>query len=1147
MLRRVLVTLVVVAWPLLSTAQSQKPSAVALAGQSRDPELLHRAARLDVVDLPVADALSELARWSGVPIAFSRTLLPASHVVTCRCAGVSVGQALDSLLRALPFEPSVQEDQIVVVRRPRLRYDPGLRPGYQLADLRSAPMGPAFAPSPQQAVIQGVVVDSRSVPLHGARVVVVGGTAAAITDQLGRFRLDVPSASEVTLRATMVGYRPTERTIPVSTAEVRLVLEQMAVNLDEVVVTGTPQQASKRALGNALGKVRVSQVEEVAPAPNVQDLLSKGVPGVRVMSAGGDVGSGGNIRIRGAGSLALSSEPLLYIDGVRVNNTGADAGGVGGSIGVDSRYAPSRINDLNPDDIESIEVIKGPAAATLYGTEASNGVVNVITKKGRQGAPVVNFSSKQGANWLPDPENFFPPTYYRSATGEIKEFRVLRSDRVTGEFPGDTISYGPWFRTGLQQGYAATVSGGTPVLGYYFSGDWDRDEGVVSYNWKNRLSGRANLTFAPNEKIGIDFGLGYVRSKYRSAGAIQPVTVRIIWACPAPGCEPGRNLPNGIDGPFRGYLTGPPETFEQDVEGYEDLDRGTLTATARHRPVHWFSHRVTVGGDFTNQKLSELLRRSTLVGASSPQGLKMVASTRTAYVNADYAATASFKLDEALGLESSAGLQYYRKQQDAILSQGSIFPVRALETVTGGSVKTGQENFFENKTFGAYLQQQASWKNRLFLTGAIRGDDNSAFGQNFDFVVYPKLSGSWVLSEEPFFSRVPFVNSLKVRGAWGKAGQQPDVFAAVRTYAPETGDGGLPTLTPENVGNPDLKPEVGQEWEAGFDVSLFDDRIGLEFTLYNKRTTNAIAQVPAPPSAGFPGSEFRNIGEVRNRGFELGLEATAYRARNVGVDLTFKFSRNSNQIVSIGDQPFLTQSATFGQYHVPGFPLAGIFHRRVVSADLVTGGTQNTVTNMMCESGEVVPGTEGVNGVGFSKGGGPPVPCLQAPAVYWGNAIPIWEGAGAVSVTLFQNLQLFGQVDFVGGHRILSGDVRAAHMSFRNSRAILERTDPILLAYDVLDTRRQPGIMNAGFAKLRDVSATYNFPRRLAQRFGVNRASLTLSGRNLWTIWVAQRTDFGHGLVDPEIRNNDLTGQTAYNQEGWPQTRRLLATLRLTF
>lgn len=1119
---------------------------VAAIGERPRTALLSRTANLDVVALPIAEALVELQERSGVPIAFSRTMLPGDRLVDCRCRGLAVGQALDSILAGTAFIASQRESQVVIVPIGQL----GAEALEQPATRDLVPSGAVAAPFPQQdPVVAGVVTDVRSRPLTGALVAVVDGTPQALTDPLGRFRLSLtgaPAGGTVQLRISMIGYRPQNSTVRVGATDIRIQLEEQAINLDEIVVTGTPQQATRRSLGNAVGRVRVSQLEEVAPAPNVQDLLSKGVPGLRVMSAGGDVGSGGNIRIRGAGSLALSSEPLLYIDGVRVNNTGADAGGVGGSIGVDSRYAPSRINDLNPDDIESIEVIKGPAAATLYGTEASNGVINVITRKGRQGAPVVTMTVKQGGNWIPDPENFFPATYYRSAAGTVEEFRVLRSDRVTGEYPGDTISYGPWFRTGHQQGYAATVSGGTSALGYYFSGDWDRDEGVVPYNWKNRLSGRANLNFAPSDKVSIDFGLGYLRSTYRSAGAIQPVTVRILWACPTPGCEPGRNLPNGIDGPFRGYLTGPPETFEQDVEGYEDLDRGTLTATARHQPVPWFSHRLTVGGDFTSQKLSELLRRSELVGASSPQGSKQVANTRTAYVSADYAATGTFKVS-GVGLETSAGLQYYRKEQDAILSQGTIFPVRALETVTGGSVKTGAETFLENKTFGAFVQQQVNWKNRLFLTGAIRGDDNSAFGQNFDFVVYPKLSAAWVLSDEPFLQNSGLINSLKLRAAWGKAGQQPDVFAAVRTYAPETGDGGLPTLTPANVGNPDLKPEVGEEIEGGFDIGLFDDRMGLEVTLYRKKTRDAIAQVPAAPSAGFPGSLFRNIGEVQNRGIEIGFEATVMRSANVGVDFNLKFSRNSNKVVTIGDRPFLTQSAGFGQYHVPGFPLAGIFHRRVLSADLVTGGTQNTVTNMMCESGEVVPGTESVNGVGFSAGGGPPVPCLQAPAVYWGSALPVWEGAAAVSVNIYRNLMLFTQVDFVGGHRILSGDVRAAHMSFRNTRAILERTDPILLAYDILDTRRQPGIMNAGFAKLRDVSATYNLPASWARWFRASRASVTVSARNLWTIWVAQKSDFGHELIDPEIRNNDLTGQTAYNQEGWPQTRRILATFRVSF
>jgi hypothetical protein len=193
----------------------------------------------------------------------------------------------------------------------------------------------------------------------------------------------------------------------------------------------------------------------------------------------------------------------------------------------------------------------------------------------------------------------------------------------------------------------------------------------------------------------------------------------------------------------------------------------------------------------------------------------------------------------------------------------------------------------------------------------------------------------------------------------------------------------------------------------------------------------------------------------------------------------------------------------------------------------------------MCESGERVPGTN------FSAGGGPPVPCATAPAVYWGSPIPRWEGAVNATLTLFKNLQLYSQVDFIGGHTLSSGDIRASLMSFRNQIAIIEARDPILLGYDVLDVRRQPGIIDAGFAKLRDVSATYTLPQRMTTRYGLSRASVTMSATNLWTIWRAQLTDFGVRHVDTEVRNIS-DGLTAYYQEGWPQLKRFLTTVRVT-
>ena len=1000
-----------------------------------------------------------------------------------------------------------------------------------------------------QEGIGGTVVDGTTQrPLIGAQVVIDGTELGTITDNRGRFLiLNVPGV-QATVRVIMIGYRVATVTAQVGTVDLLLEMAQTAVSLDEIVVTGTVQAQLKRSLGTSVGRVEAAQMEEIRPAVDVQQMLSSSVPGVRVMLGGGEVGSGGNIRIRGASSLSLASQPLLYVDGVRVNDANADRGIVGG-VGVDSRWPPSRINDLNPDDIESIEIIKGPAAATLYGTEASNGVINVITKRGARGAPRFSLTVKQGAAFIPDVENVFPDVYYRSDAGQIVAVNVLRSDRVTGEYPGDDTSYGPWFRTGNPRSYGGTVSGGSERLAYYFSGDWDRDEGPVVYNWKNKLSARANLNYTPNDRLDVNFGFGYTRSKMRSAGAQQPVTTAIIWGCPSPGCEPGRELPNGIDGPFRGYIAYLPERYEDDIEGYENLDRNTLTATINHRPTDWLAHRLTVGGDFTQQNLTELFRRIDGVGSLFPNGRKSLANSRTAYVNADYSASGTFQVTDALRSETSVGLQYYIKRRESQFSQGDIFPVRQLETVTAGALKSALEDFLENKTIGAYIQQQASWRDRFYLTAAVRGDDNSAFGKNYDFVLYPKVSASWVVSDEDFFGEVPVLSTLKLRSAWGKAGTQPDVFAALRSYEPQVGEGGTPTLTPENLGNPDLEPEVSQELEVGFDASLFDDRIGMEFSYYNKKTKSAIVQVPATPSSGFPGFQFTNVGEVANSGWELGVSGNVFRGEDAQVDLGFTFSTNQNEVTDIGEIPFILQTAFLGQYHVPGFPMATFFHKRVVSADLDTSGTRNVATNAMCEGGDFVTGTP------FSAGGGAPVPCDQAPRVPWGNPLPRWEGSFSGTVTLFRDLQLFTLLDFVGDYHMSYGDVRAAHMSFRNTRAILERMDPILLAYDdagIGNTRRQPGLMNGGFAKLRAVSATYTMPEAWIDMWGASRTTLTLSGENLWTIWVAQESDFGHDLMDPERRQVTGFGSApgtlnGYVQEGWPNLRRFLATLRVTF
>jgi len=1135
---RLVLYAVLVAAPGLS-AQEEGAITQRLDPLGRTPgSSLDRPAQLRVDDEPLPDALARLQLLSGASIAFSPSSMAGVGKVSCDCATVTVRKALDRLLAGTHLR-YVELGEHIVIERVR-----DVPPVVRLASFNALPVSLAgesglSAPQPvtmtqvaaQQPVGGQIVEASTQRPVAGAQVVVEGTDRGTVTDNRGRFLIpDLPEGN-VTLRVHMIGYREVTRTVPTGVTDLVIELTTSAVTLDQLVVTGTPQQQQRRALGNALGSVDVARMVESAPPPNVQKLMS-GVSGVAVLSGGGDIGSSASIRIRGANSLSLSSEPVLYIDGVRASNT------TQGGPGVDNRAPPSRMNDINPEDIESIEIIKGPAAATLYGTEAANGVINIITKRGRTGAPVWNFTVKHGATWLPDPETLFPPVYYRNSSGDIVEFHPLRSDRITGEYPGDTISYGPWFRTGQPREYGFNVSGGSGPLRYYFSSGFNRDEGPVTYNWLNRLNTRGNFEYTATDKLTLSLGTQYTRSRYRSAGAVQPISVTILWACGSPGCEPGLGRPGGIDGPTRGYLTGTPERYEEDYEGYEDLNRGIVSTSLRHEPLSWLSHRLTAGVDFTSQRLSSLARRSTRIGANQI-GSRSVQNYAENLFTLDYGAIATVNPTSSLELQTAAGIQYLQKQTSLEQATGSNFPIRALETVSAGALRSGTESFLENKTFGAYVQEQIAWKNRLFLTGALRGDDNSAFGANYDFVLYPKLSASWVATDEPFLARLAEHGSLKFRAAWGRAGQQPDAFAALRIYAPSSGANAAPTLTPSNIGNPDLKPEVGEELEAGFDATVLDERLGLEFTYYTKKTRDAIVSVPVTPSLGFPGSQFQNIGEIANSGFEFGIRGDALSRDNVHLSAGFSYSRNSNEIVSLGDQAAQVVNAPFGMHHVVGFPLGAIFMTRVVSADIDRSGATPRAINMMCESGELVPGTN------FSGGGGPPVPCEDAPAVYWGSSQPRWEGSFNTTLTLWRNLVLYSQVDFVGGHTLLSGDIRASLMSFRNQRSILEGNDPILLAYDILDIRRQPGTIDAGFAKLRDLSATYTLPMGLTERMGISRASVTLSGMNLWTIWRAQWEDFGVRHVDTETRN--VTSElNAYYQEGWPSLRRFLTTIRVT-
>jgi hypothetical protein len=432
----------------------------------------------------------------------------------------------------------------------------------------------------------------------------------------------------------------------------------------------------------------------------------------------------------------------------------------------------------------------------------------------------------------------------------------------------------------------------------------------------------------------------------------------------------------------------------------------------------------------------------------------------------------------------------------------------------------------------------------MFLTLAIRADDNSAFGRDFDLATYPKVSGTWVTSEEAFWA-IDWIDPLRFRGAWGQAGQQPDAFAATRLYRTEPSPDGLPILTPDQFGNADLGPEKGSEVEVGFDAGFFDGRVNLEFTQYWKTTTDAIVSKDVIESTGFPGKQFLNIGEVRNWGTELGIGVGVLDSGWLRWDMGINYAHMNNEVTQLGDSKRLLVHNRSGQYHVEGFPLGSLWAPIVVSADFVSGNS-GPVTNVRCDGGT---GPLSVEGRPYMEGGAP-VPCTEAPLLYYGRTgEPTWTIQLSNTFTILENWRLYVSADGRGGHAQAMQDLAAGLTTYANIKDRILRDDPIFQG-QVAVNRVPTSRYYAGFIRLRELGIQYSLPESLAQRAGADRASLRVAAYNLWYLWQEQEyTD----IVDefnrfPERSSSlsDFAG-AGHTHNAIPPLQRLTLSLNVGF
>jgi len=729
-----------------SAAQQRSTESLATAfADAPSSTLLTKAARLEVDQIPLGEALRLLEVSSGVPLAYSPILLPLNRTVSCHCEELTVGEALRILLWNTGMEGVVLSDHLVIrpIEQPRFRSPTAVLVG---RGIESPPVLRRRVGS-----ITGRVVDGATMaPLGAAQVSIAELQIGALTQNNGQFLItNVPEGS-YTVRVNRIGYVEAQAPVTVLTDQavtLNFSLDSEALALDEVIVTGTPGGTRRRALGNAVTRIQTAEVTERVAVANVQEMLTSRTPGLQFQRVSGNVGSGSNIQIRGTSSFNLSSNPLIYVDGVRVDNS-SKAGPMLANAGTTYRDQQgsgesNTLFDFNPEDIESIEIIKGPAAATLYGTEASAGVIQIITKKGQDGSPRFNLSVRQGVNFVPDPagkigtavscltaevppctsrDDLFTYNMYEEATRYISE----------GYFDWPTrnlYSYGP------SRTYDLNVTGGTANVRYYLSGNFADETGPLYYNTDVTSSFRANVTALLADNLNLDVSTGFVSGNTRYG---EPVGSEIgIWRVTK--LSDGRCLIRmGLDSCERrgGFADFRPDDVAK-IELTREYERFTGSVALNHTLGDWLSQRAIVGLDRrwdVNERLYPKEETIEPVIGQTRQGALDRETPNTMNLSLEYAVNATAQVTPNLRSTTSLGAQYFERRYESLFTNGRSFPAAISRTINQTPITQMSlgYSYIENKSMGFYVQEEVGYNDRLFLTGALRFDDNSAFGANFE-------------------------------------------------------------------------------------------------------------------------------------------------------------------------------------------------------------------------------------------------------------------------------------------------------------------------------------------------------------------------------------------------------------------------------
>ncbi len=1009
----------------------------------------------------------------------------------------------------------------------------------------------------QDGSVSGRVTDADTGdPLVGANVIVVGTNLGAATDVNGEYSISKVSAGAQRLNANYIGYASNSMNVDISvdgSTTADFSLSVAALNLNEVIVTGTGTAVEKSKVGNSVGIVNMESLED-APISTFSDILQGREKGVVMLPNGGLNGEGASIRIRGTSTLSQSNEPVIYIDGVRMDN-GAGGAGPGGK--------PSRLDEINPDAIERIEILKGAAAASLYGTQAASGVIQIFTKQGAISKPQFTVEVESGTST-------YDESKWKPNSGFARD--QATADRMAGLFnksglkPYEVIEVpmvGWLYDKGSRQTVSASVRGGAPGATYFASlrylnsdGPYDENAKLLgkpvgasdptkpgSNDMRDQFMASATLNIVPTEKLRIRLSTQYSYTDHNTIqnnNNIYGTTSLIQMGKPEYATE------SNASG-SRAFGTARETTYRgQNNEG----DNTTISLQTSYKVSDGLNLSGTFGMNSTLNKSTDITpfgyNVDGMIGFATKGELYKGKIDKKVYsmdLKADYNGNMG-----TLSHESVLGFQAFQTIVKSMNGGGQQFPGPGLEVLGALGSTTASSGFSEVIEAGVLAQTRVGYQDWLYVTAGLRNDANSAFGSEFNTITYPRMNVSYIPTAQ--MGQLGPVSTARLRFAWGQAGQQPGAFDQFTTFVPWASEFG-PGLAPGNVGNPDLKPEVSTEIELGGEVGVFNDKIAFDFQYWSRDVVDALIQKQYPPSGGFRRTQLSNIGKLEASGWEIGMDASLVRNSSYSVDVFGSISYLEEKIITL-NAPEQKVGGSYPRYRnflaegwAPGAYFGAKLDRSVeypldVNGDGAADDKATLLAFFADQGGGVRSGwnpvmltpTDADVAAGRAKDTG-------SLGWYLGKPTPDYNANFGATIKVGKNWRINTMFESkFGNYQItnLTDAFRKSHAWIgRNTpdaaRAESKLTNPASSAQDRLDAANDwvrkylalspysglNTIEDGDFTRWRELSVAYVVPAELAARFGARSLTLSFAARNLM-IWT------NYSGVDPELNSISRSG-----------------------